>query len=278
MRGKVARFPSDLLGADAERFKPIIRESIVGSLAPAAPLIAPGAKIWSVGSCFAVEIAKVLNQRGCTAYESMMQDQWVSAFVLKSIFEWVVDDKEFTNESLKSQFELPGGNGPLKRAMAEVDVMVITLGVSLCWFDAQGQVGIFGIKKPVGMRQTSVAENEQAILETIALIRKVRPELPIVLTLSPVPMNATLTGMPVIPSSTVSKSTLRVALEAIRQRRLDHVYYWPSYEIVNTFAGHIAPAYGADDDPRHVHHNVIEMVVDAFLEYYVHGAAPTSSP
>src|SRR5262249_23557353 len=107
------------------------------------------------------------------------------------------------------------------------DLFILTFGLSVAWFHrTSGEVVLkppkFSTKSALKkvledyeMRQTSVAENEGAILACIAEIRRFNPVAKIVVTLSPVPLYATVTGTPVIVDNTVSKSVLRVALNNV---------------------------------------------------------------
>ena len=101
------------------------------------------------------------------------------------------------------------------------------------------------------------------------------PDAPIVLTLSPVPLNATFRGISCVAADCVSKSTLRVALDGVVGRGLENVYYWPSFEIVRWVGGHVPwPAYGFNrGDSRHVTRYLVAQIIDAFVEAFYTPAA-----
>ena len=100
--------------------------------------------------------------------------------------------------------------------------------------------------------------------EAIALIRAKNPEAKIILTVSPVPLIATMEDRSVLVSTTYSKSVLRVAAETITQRHTG-VAYFPSYEII-TGAFSRGRYYG--DDLRDVTPEGVAHVMRLFMQHY----------
>ena len=89
----------------------------------------------------------------------------------------------------------------------------------------------------------------------VDLVRQVNPNAPIVITLSPVPLEATFRDISCMTADSVSKSVLRVAIDQVMGEHRPNVCYWPSFEIVRWAGAHVSwPAYGFHDDrsqPRH---------------------------
>ena len=123
----------------------------------------------------------------------------------------------------------------------------------------------------------------------VDLLRQVNPTAPIVVTLSPVPLEATFRDISCMTADSVSKSVLRVAIDQAMGEHRPNVYYWPSFEIVRWAGAHVSwPAYGFHDDrSRHVTRYAVGRIIDAFVEaFYVPDAvalmrsrkAPTKSP
>jgi len=95
---------------------------------------------------------------------------------------------------------------------------------------------------------------------------------PIVVTLSPVPLEATFREISCMTADSVSKSVLRVAIDQAMSEHRPDVYYWPSFEIVRWAGAHVSwPAYGFHDDrARHVTRYTVGRIIDAFVEsFYV---------
>jgi hypothetical protein len=119
------------------------------------------------------------------------------------------------------------------------------------------------------MRQTSEVENIQALLDIITAIRTVNPKCAIVLTLSPVPLLASLTKYPPIAANAISKAVLRAALHNVYERNLPDVYYWPSYEFVTWHGTTVEIVYGKEgNDLRHVSQSLIDSITGHFRRYY----------
>ena len=59
---------------------------------------------------------------------------------------------------------------------------------------------------------------EAAIMDVVSAIRAQRPDAPIIFTLSPIPLLASLTDTPVVAANHISKATLRIALHNIAAR------------------------------------------------------------
>jgi hypothetical protein len=92
--------------------------------------------------------------------------------------------------------------------------------------------------------------------------------VPIIFTLSPVPLKATFRPVSCVTANAVSKAILRAALdEVLRDNDTDdNLFYWPSYEIVTT-------AFGApwEADNRHVRREHLDMIMGLFEECYCTG-------
>lgn len=80
------------------------------------------------------------------------------------------------------------------------------------------------------------------------------------LTVSPVPLNATFEMESAVVADCVSKATLRVAVEDVLRQGIPGVRYFPSFEIVRWLSAYLPGMYGEDDGST-VH--ISERVVDA---------------
>ena len=93
-----------------------------------------------------------------------------------------------------------------------------------------------------------------------------------ILTVSPVPLIATMENRSVLVSTTYSKSVLRVAAEVVA-KRYDFVAYFPSYEIIT--GGFNRGSYFAED-LRSVTEAGVAHVMRLFMRHYADEAQ--SSP
>ncbi len=261
----------------------VIQRSIIGAYAPEAPPLPANGRIACLGSCFAEEISKSLAAQGKDVIPIFMSERWATPFAVKHFIEYGLHGKEPPKGYLSD-------HPPLARAMAEstqlanADVFIITFGISVCWFNLKTGRMVLDIKEghaaesleesvlTHAMRQTTVEENVTAMTDVISAIKSKNPNIPIVFTLSPIPLFASITDYPVIPSNHISKATLRVALHTVMERQIEGVYYWPSYDIVEWLAKYRGPLFGLDgEDLRHLSPSLINQITTWFSQYYFPG-------
>lgn len=125
-------------------------------------------------------------------------------------------------------------------------------------------------------RISTVEENVDNLVRIVELVNGARPGLPIIVTLSPVPLRATFEPMSCFAADCISKSTLRVAIDGLMRRKFPNVAYWPSFEIVRWLGGHIPLSmYGEDGNTRHVNRQTVRLILDSFIKhYYVADTSP----
>lgn len=128
----------------------------------------------------------------------------------------------------------------IRDAVSSASCLIFTLGLTEAWRDrATGAVhqvcpgtvhGTFDPARHV-FHNFTAAEVHRDLSAAVALARRANPGLRVLLTVSPVPLTATATGGHALPATTYSKSVLRAAAGQLAVE-LDHVDYFPSYEIV----------------------------------------------
>lgn len=141
----------------------------------------------------------------------------------------------------------------VRRAIETMDVFVFTLGLTEAWIDrrdgavfpiAPGISGGVYDPETVAFHNFDETETSADLIEALAFIRERNPHVRIILTVSPVPLNATMEARHVFVSTTWSKAVLRIAAEKAT-RALENVCYFPSYEIIT--APHVRGRYFAED-------------------------------
>lgn len=161
----------------------------------------------------------------------------------------------------------------VRKAFEELDLFVFTLGLTESWKDtrdgavyplAPGVAG--GAYDPAIHRfhNFTVEETAQDMQAAIDFIRRINPRARIIITVSPVPLNATAIDRNVFTSTTYSKAVLRVAAEQICAGN-DACDYFPSYEIIT--APFVRGAYYAEDC-REVLPEGVRHVMGLFLKHY----------
>jgi hypothetical protein len=91
-----------------------------------------------------------------------------------------------------------------------------------------------------------------------------RPDVPIFITISPVPLSLTYTIRDVIEANAASKATLRAVAHELCVRHAD-ITYFPSYEI----AMHADPTVVWRGDKRHVEKSFVDHIIGQFAARFV---------
>jgi hypothetical protein len=168
----------------------------------------------------------------------------------------------------------------VKTLFEEVDVFVFTLGLTEGWQSRAdgtiyptcpgcGSAGEFDPDRYV-FRNFTAAETTDHLSQAVKLVASLNPTAEIVLTVSPIPLMATMEPRHVLQATTYSKSVLRVAAEQTALA-FDTVHYFASFEIItgtnNTYA-----YFG--EDRRSVTPAGIEHVMKCFFALYADTSAP----
>jgi hypothetical protein len=276
----VQLFPKPLsLYEDVPR---LFREHILPGHLPPRPVLTERDTVVTLGSCFALELRQVLELAGCASGSFWIPSGLNNSFAILDFISWCV---EGTSTRHAYRYER-SAEGEIKEWLPEderqrylahiVDAgaFVFTLGLAEVWTDSEtGGVFWRGVPEDIfdegrhQFRLSSVEENERNILETISLIRSVNPDAPIVLTLSPVPLEATFRDISCMAADCVSKSVLRVALDQVMTQEPEGTYYWPSFELVK-WAGSAFDWRAWEGDARHARRYLVYCIVDAFVESF----------
>jgi hypothetical protein len=128
----------------------------------------------------------------------------------------------------------------VRRMLRKTDVFIFTFGLTEAWTDrASGTVyptapgTIAGHYDPdrFAFRNFTFGEIYDDFVEVRSILRRLRPNIRFVVTVSPVPLTATASGRHVLAATVHSKSTLR-AVAGQLEREFDDVDYFPSFEII----------------------------------------------
>lgn len=160
------------------------------------------------------------------------------------------------------------------RHLASSHVVLITLGLIEAWFDNRSGLYI-NCPPPKGIVRTDPSRFELHVLDyedvtrsladLVDLIGQVCPrDHRIILTVSPVPLQATFTASDVAVANCYSKSVLRAAVEPFVAGH-PHIEYFPSYESVVLTDRSIAFV----DDQVHIQTAMVRFNVDRMIKRYV---------
>jgi hypothetical protein len=90
------------------------------------------------------------------------------------------------------------------------------------------------------------------------------PQLKIVLTVSPVPLHDTFSGIDILTANSYSKATLRAVAQDVADEH-EYIDYFPSYELV-TLANPDSAWY---PDRRHVQREFVAKIMERFSEIFM---------
>ena len=179
-------------------------------------------------------------------------------------------------EGFASEAELRAGRDhhlARVRAMFEtLDIFVFTLGLTEGWESTvDGAVfplcpGVSGgafDARTHAFHNFRVSEVVADLDAFIARLRGVNPAARLILTVSPVPLAATMSGNHVLAATTYSKSVLRAAAQEVVETH-EGVFYFPSYEMI---MGAPAGARYFAEDMRNVTEEGVAHVMSVFLRH-----------
>jgi hypothetical protein len=263
----------------------LIRKWIVPGYAPEAGMLSSSDSIITLGSCFARQLRGCLSDLGCSSGSFRTPSRIASTFAILDFISWCVTGEEIGRGYRYDRME----DGEIRewtpeaeraeylQGMRDAGAFVFGFGLAEIWQDREtGAVFWRGVPDDVyeagrhEFRLTTVEENEENLLRIIKLIRSVNAAAPIVLMLSPVPIPATFRELACIPADCISKSVMRVAFDRVISRRLEGVYYWPAFEVVQWAGAHLArSAYGIIDRRlRQPTRYLVAEIVEAFVEAF----------
>lgn len=170
-----------------------------------------------------------------------------------------------------------------RRMIEQMDVLVFTLGLTEAWFNRQdgavyplcpGVAGGSYAPERHGFVNFRVTEVMADLAEAIDFIAPRNPAARILLTVSPVPLVATMEDRSVLTATTYSKSVLRVAAEEMAARYAQ-VAYFPSYEVIT---GPHARGRYYDESLRQVTEEGVAHVMRLFMRHYAAEAPAQPMP
>ena len=162
----------------------------------------------------------------------------------------------------------------VKRVFTESDVVVFTLGLTEAWMStmdgavyptAPGVIAGSQDNSRHVFQNFSYPEVLSDLLNWCQKVREMNSNVRILLTVSPVPLNATYMPRNVWTSTTYSKAVLRAVAGDVATE-LSYVDYFPSYEIVTSPQAH---GRYFEDDLREVTSVGVKHVMRVFDRHYV---------
>ncbi|MBZ9716159.1 GSCFA domain-containing protein [Deinococcus multiflagellatus] len=250
----------------------------------------------ALGSCFARNIARWLDHHGVRNHYDLW-DTLYNPFAIEGEFtrlfmplqweEHIIEERK--NGAMRyrdpwrswitapTREELMARNAALddqaRAALREANSIIITYGLSEVW-ESYGltnlilnRVPIEADPRDIGVRWASrFATSEEVQRSTASIIDCIRQhvsaDIPIIFTLSPVPLKYTSSPYSVEEATTLSKAILAVGMRDVIERA-PHVHYFRSYELISRYDLQEQNVW--QPDRRHVTASAIDRVAREFL-------------
>lgn len=242
------------------------------------PLKAPlgTSSICTFGSCFAANLARMMVSQGMSASNLLIEESVNSTYANRVLMEIVCGiEGDQAHADMRQEF----GQAFFETVRTKISTathIVLTIGVAPCFFYVDDGRFVFAKNYRdllhsgrIRMRTTSCTENVDNIRRILSLMNRVAPAASKIISVSPVPLVATVEMPSVVVADCVSKSTLRAAVHEVVAADAT-VTYFPAFEIVRWLSGYTkTEVYGADDqNARHVSNWVVELIVGSFIERF----------
>ena len=171
--------------------------------------------------------------------------------------------------------------GAVRMMLSSLDVLVFTLGLTESW-RSRIDGAVFPVAPGCGAGSFEPGRHEfhnfrvneiiDDLSQAVALLHSVNPRAQVLLTVSPVPLVATMTQRHVMQATIYSKSVLRTAAEELTSSN-PAVSYFAAYEIAVATLN--ASRYFAADK-RSVTDALVNHVMRCFFDRFARGATPQS--
>lgn len=255
-------------------------------------IVHPATRVATIGSCFASELAGMMDTLGIhgamhpgglfysTATIRQELERLAGGWPERSEEPlWTVDagcvdpfrsyDTAYPDEAalLASRSEADAAAEAVFRGAG---VVVVTLGLIETWRSRATSNTFRQIPHPAVFRALDPEFHRLSVTEMLSDLERIRTvvrdhlQAELVLTTSPVPLHSTFTDLDVRVANMESKSRIRAAVSELVERHPD-VHYFHSYEMVVT-AERQSDYFR--DDGRHVHRHAVRYIVSEFLRLF----------
>lgn len=290
-RAADTRFFPKLL-AEFDDIDTILRRDIFYGYIPDRPRIPADKQLIAMGSCFAQHIRQFLLRRGRLSGHVEIPEGLNNTFAIRQFVDWVegrdelVYSYERTSGGTIERWDLDKERSVFREAFEQAGGFIVTIGVAEVWRDkATGSVFWRGIPADRfdpdrhDHALSTVEQNTENLRAVVDGIRRLAGDVPVVFTLSPVPLIATMRARTsIFAADCVSKSTLRLAIETVVHAAGGDATYWPSFEAFRWLGAHLdRRLYDGEQNARHPSPDMIGRIVNLFVDSYMEPNSRDSS-
>jgi tetratricopeptide (TPR) repeat protein len=278
-RKKIGRYPEtkDFTGD----LQSLVKDHIAVNLNSEPKFFNKDTRFFTMGSCFARNLAKSLRNLGYPAFHMEISEYINTTFANKVFVDWLsgAEVDGAIRDRIAELLPQPWNKENTLEIIRTSGVFILTLGVAPAFFDRA--TGDFVLPRPSALnaralaekyrfRTTTVQENVDNVLYLINFIRSIAPDIKVVVTVSPVPLLASFEYESAVQADCLSKSTMRlVAHEVVNNSNLENILYWPSFEVFRWAGSNAGNFYAADDGAAwHVSEEKVAGTIKAFVEMF----------
>ena len=233
-------------------------------------------KVLALGSCFANNIHLSLKLRDVRSARVFLSEEVNSPFMNAVYMSRLIHGEASKYKDIYSQYgdrdwhQGGASAGEVLAAMREANFIVFTAGLGQVWSERRTNAPVlapdFDDLNAYTTRFLYPKPQSDFIVDIIEAVRTVNRDAQIIVTLSPVPLQVSMSNASVAQADCISKSILRVAIQMVMERRLPRVLYFPSFEFFRWYSGHSTELFfGVDGNNRHPSQDLIDFVVGKFL-------------
>ena len=231
-------------------------------------------EIASIGSCFARNISDQLTSLGYSnMYTIRIEENANSPRLLNTIC-LNSDFMEDPGKKLNQRFEFKYEN--FAELVKRLNLLIITFGVGFDLVNSKTNEladDLKNISQSIKsgeyiFRFPTIKEQSNYISSSINNIKKINSNLPIFVTVSPVPLSGYIGDNHVFTANTISKSNLILSVQ--EAKKLTNFIYIPTYELITS----IAPAvmvgnlWGDAKTKRHPNKKLVAEICKAFINLF----------
>lgn len=182
-------------------------------------------------------------------------------------------------DEAEAEAELSRHASAARLAVERSSVFMLSAARAEVWKSRVDGATFFGAPHPMAYDparhtfvRTTVEENVANLEGAYAAMREINPSITLVVALSPVAHKSTPRGMHPVVADVLSKSILRVAIDAF-VRNHPEVVYFPAFEIVREMVDH-----PFEIDNRHFLHEHVERLMVTFARNYASPSELAATP
>jgi hypothetical protein len=196
------------------------------------------------------------------AYSSVISEDINCPINNLLLLKWVFRNEECGLINDLKEFNPDIDRLDLFKKFKDANHIVLTLGASFFLIKNQEEITL---KPSSNTKYTfqNISSLKQSISQIIELINAVNNKANIIISVSPIPLRATLDGRDPVSANVASKSALRAAIEELIIEAKLSFTYLPIYDAVIGLSPYMSmAAFGTDDgEPRHLNGEIINSIM-----------------